>query len=147
MKKHKLNCYPEMKEAEFERLKESLKTGYRKGSPVVLYQGAVLDGWNRWRGCEELGIKPETQEFTGTDIEALDFVILTNNRRDMDSSVRAAVAVVNDELMEKVHKTVKKERVEKMAETKTGMKYKQEIHATINCYMKKLKTVTLLIKN
>jgi len=59
--------------------------------PVWLYDGQVLDGRHRSRACQELGIEPETREYTGDD--PLGFVVSLNlKRRHLSESQRAMVA-------------------------------------------------------
>ena len=58
---------------------------------IILYQGKVLDGRNRYRVCEMLGIEPETIVYPGDDPIGL---VLSQNlhRRHLDESQRAMVA-------------------------------------------------------
>jgi hypothetical protein len=49
--------------------------------PVMLYQGAVLDGRNRHNAAHEAEIDFQTTDFTGDDNAAIDFVISKNIRR------------------------------------------------------------------
>jgi N6-adenosine-specific RNA methylase IME4 len=93
MQKHKLNLYPEITGEAFERLKEKLAKGYDKTFPIILHEGAILDGWNRYRACKELGIEPATKEFHGTDEQAMEFVFKSNERRDLTASQRAVIAL------------------------------------------------------
>jgi len=58
---------------------------------IILYQGKVLDGRNRYRICEMLGIEPETIVYPGDD--PLGLVLSQNlHRRHLDASQRAMVA-------------------------------------------------------
>jgi hypothetical protein len=58
---------------------------------ITMYAGAVLDGRNRSRACDELGITPTTVQYTGTD--PIGFVIDKNiHRRHLDTSQRAMIA-------------------------------------------------------
>ena len=59
--------------------------------PITLLEGLILDGRNRYRACQALGIEPLTRELPGGD--PVKFVISLNiNRRHMDESQRAMVA-------------------------------------------------------
>lgn len=62
--------------------------------PIVLRaDGAVLDGRNRLRACEIAGVEPRFVEFSGSDEDALEFVVDTNStRRHLSKSQRALVA-------------------------------------------------------
>ena len=59
-------------------------------APVVLLDGRILDGRNRYRAAQELGIECPTVEFAGTD--PLAFVIAANlERRHLSTAQRAAI--------------------------------------------------------
>jgi len=77
-----------------------------------LYQGAILDGWNRQMICSELNIKPIYKNFSGNDSDALSFVIRSNNRRNLNSSQRACLAQDYDFLLEKIKKEAKERQIE-----------------------------------
>ena len=47
--------------------------------PIWLHDGMILDGRNRYRACMDLGLVPETQEYTGDDTHA--FVVSLNLHR------------------------------------------------------------------
>jgi ParB-like chromosome segregation protein Spo0J len=49
--------------------------------PIVLYQGAILDGRNRYRACLKAKVDPRFEEFEGDDAAALAFVISKNIHR------------------------------------------------------------------
>ena len=56
--------------------------------------GQLLDGRNRRRACQELGIPLKVEQFVGTDQAALTYVLSVNqHRRELSKSQRAAVAV------------------------------------------------------
>ncbi len=61
--------YPILEGAEYDDFKASIRS---KGQRVriVLFEGQILDGRNRYRACLELGIEPQTEVFTGTTEEA-----------------------------------------------------------------------------
>lgn len=92
MKFHRLARYfPLLNEEELDLLAESIrKNGQRE--PIVTYEGQILDGINRWRACQKLGIEPEYRELPeGTD--PLQYVVDMNiRRRHLDVSQRAMLA-------------------------------------------------------
>lgn len=118
MKKHKYNIFPEAKTEDFTRLLDDIRTnGFDPKQPVTIYEGEVLDGWNRTKACQELGIKPPTVIFTGTDAEAIAFVMRTNKRRNLNSGQWACIAADADDLLAVIREGVEKERREKQAAT------------------------------
>jgi len=82
--------FPPMGAEEFKETKASIEAnGLRH--PITLLDGKILDGWNRYRACDELGIKAETVEFTGPD--PLAFVLDENvRRRQLSESQKAMIA-------------------------------------------------------
>jgi N6-adenosine-specific RNA methylase IME4 len=117
LKKHKFNIFPEMNEDDKQRLVNDLsQNGYDQKQPIYTYQGGILDGWNRWVACSGLGISPAIREFTGSDSEALDFVMRTNKRRNLNSSQWAMIAVEAEDIMRVIAEAVERERLAKQKE-------------------------------
>jgi ParB-like chromosome segregation protein Spo0J len=113
MKKHKFNIFPEAKEEDFKELLEDIRTnGFDESMPIIIYQGDILDGWNRWRACEMLGIKPATIDFEHGDSEALAYTLRTNKRRNMPSGQKAALAVEAEAIMEELRKEAEQRKRE-----------------------------------
>jgi ParB-like chromosome segregation protein Spo0J len=118
MKRHKFNIYPDAKPEDFNELVESIKAnGFSKQFPITTYQGEILDGWHRWKACDQLGITPVIEKFTGSDMDAINFVLLTNRRRNLNSGQRACIAVEATEIIDAIAETVEAERRAKQAET------------------------------
>lgn len=111
MNKHKYNIFPEAKAEEYNRLLDDIKSnGYDKTQPITIYQGEIIDGWNRQRACNEIGIKPEYVTFAGTDGEAIAFVMRTNKRRNLNSGQWACIAAEADDLLAVIAKATEEER-------------------------------------
>lgn len=84
------NIFPLIKGPEFEGLKKDIKENGLI-DPVILYEGKILDGRNRYLACGEVGVKPDFTEFEGVD--PLSYVISLNlHRRHLNESQRAMVA-------------------------------------------------------
>lgn len=117
IKKHSLNIFPEMNQDDYQLLIGDIKeNGYDEDQPIVLYEGDILDGWNRYRACDELGIVFNTTIFDGSYNDALDFVLRTNKRRNLTSSQWATIAVEADDIFNRISERVEKERLKKQKE-------------------------------
>jgi hypothetical protein len=117
MKRHKFNIFPEAKTEDYERLKQDIEAnGYDSSQPIILYQGDILDGWNRQKACNELKEKPTYETFQGTDEEAIRYMMRTNKRRNLNSGQWACIAVEAEDLIEAIRKQVDKQRRTKQAE-------------------------------
>lgn len=81
---------PAMSDAEFQELRDDIEANGLRQS-ITLYEGKVLDGRHRARACEELGIEPETTNYTG-DSPATYVWSLNGVRRNLDASQRSMVA-------------------------------------------------------
>jgi ParB-like chromosome segregation protein Spo0J len=80
-----------MSETEFSTLVADIKeNGLRE--PIIVHDGQVLDGRNRYRACLQIGIEPITRPFDQRG-DPLAFVISKNlHRRHLDEAQRAMVA-------------------------------------------------------
>lgn len=122
IEKHSLNFYPEMNSEEKKDLRNNLETnGFNADFPIFLYQGKVLEGWNRYQICLELGIEPvfreKDEDFDHDDEKALEFVNQANLRRNLSSSQKAALAVEYEEIIEKIKVQTEESRRRKQSET------------------------------
>ena len=126
MKKHRFNVFPEAKEEDLARLTEDIRqSGFDAQQPVVLYQGDILDGWNRHLACKQLGVKYPTREFRGTDTEAIQFVLRSNKRRNLYSSQWACIAAEAEDLLKAISEQVEKTRREKQSASQAGLSDKK----------------------
>lgn len=75
---------------EYQALLDDIDTNGQR-EPIVLYEGKILDGRNRYRVSKDLLIEPCTEEFTGED--ALGYVLSLNlYRRQLTVAQRALIA-------------------------------------------------------
>lgn len=105
---HRLaNYFPAIENEEFDELVEDIKKNGQI-NPIIMYEGKILDGKNRYRVCQKLGIEPITKEYDGDD--PVGFVISINiHRRHLTESQRAMLATKMLPELEKQSK--EKERV------------------------------------
>ena len=84
------NIFPMMGKEELGELADDImQNGLRQ--PIVLYQGQILDGRNRYQACELAGIESDCTEYEGDD--PLGYVLSLNlHRRHLTASQRAALA-------------------------------------------------------
>jgi hypothetical protein len=81
--------FPRMSGAEFEALKTDIVANGQR-HPIIISDGMILDGGNRYRACIDAGIEPETQEFNGGSI--VSFVLSANlHRRHLTPGQQAAI--------------------------------------------------------
>jgi N6-adenosine-specific RNA methylase IME4 len=125
MQKHKFNIFPEMLAEDKQRLVSDLQAnGYDKKQPIYTYQGGILDGWNRYNACKELGITPVYTEFSGSETDAINFVMRTNKRRNLNSSQWATIAVDAEDILAAIRAAVESEaRLKISARENVGNQY------------------------
>jgi len=84
------NLFPLMEGEDFDDLVADIKAN-ELNEPIVLHEGMILDGRNRYRACQAAGVDPTFVPYRGNDPVA--FVISANiRRRHLDASQRAMVA-------------------------------------------------------
>jgi len=116
MKKHKYNIFPEASTDDFQLLLSDMEqNGYDKRFPIVLFEGEILDGWNRWKACKEFDVVPITEVFYGTKSDAINYTMRSNKRRNLSSSQWAAIAVKAEDIMAGIAEETERERREKQA--------------------------------
>lgn len=117
LRKHEFNVFPLMNEEEMASLLVSMESVGYTGEPILLYEGEILDGWNRYQAAMQLNIDAPMEDFVGTRMEALLESIRRNqDRRHMNPGQMACVAVCNEELAKVVGVAVDEEKRQKLAE-------------------------------
>lgn len=81
--------FPRMEGKEYESLKEDLKAN-GQAHPIILHQGMILDGGNRYRALIEIGAEPSFIDYEGDDPTG--FVLSCNlHRRHLAPGQSAAI--------------------------------------------------------
>jgi len=84
--------FPLMSAAEYRALVEDIRQ-HGQREPIVLYDGRILDGRNRWRACQELGVEPRFIDWNEDDGVPSVFVVSRNlHRRHLNEAQRAEIA-------------------------------------------------------
>jgi len=81
--------FPRLTGPEFESLKDDIReNGLRE--PIIIHDGMILDGGNRYRACLEIGIDPGVMKFGGGNL--VSYVISANlHRRHLTPGQQAAI--------------------------------------------------------
>ncbi|MFW9972964.1 MAG: ParB N-terminal domain-containing protein [Candidatus Odinarchaeota archaeon] len=111
---HELSSiFPLMEGEEFDDLVEDIKE-HGLLEPIVLYDGKILDGRNRYRACQKLKMPLKIRNLPA-DITPLDFVISENiKRRHLTIAQRSEVGLLLLEEEEKVaQERIKQMEIEK----------------------------------
>lgn len=118
--KHKFNFFPEIDSESFETLKQSIKKGFDTTlGKIILFEGKILDGWNRYKACIETDTTPVFSNFVGTEEEAFEFSIKANQeRRHLSKSQLATIAIEAEPIWKAIQKKVEEERVEKIRQSR-----------------------------
>jgi ParB-like nuclease family protein len=83
--------FPLMSDLEYQALKEDIRVRGQQ-QPIIVFEGKILDGRNRYRACEELGLAPQLEQFKGTAEEAKKFSVSANlMRRHLSKSQKAMI--------------------------------------------------------
>lgn len=84
------DCWPMIEPDKFGELCDDIAENGLLNS-IVLYEGKILDGRNRYKACVEAGVEPTFTEYEGDDPTG-HAISLNNMRRDLNPSQRAMVA-------------------------------------------------------
>ncbi len=86
------NLFPMLSEKELDDLGQDIRANGQVEA-IMLHQGMVLDGRNRYTACGKLGLKVRIEVFDGSEREALNHVCSKNlNRRHLNDNDRLRIA-------------------------------------------------------
>lgn len=81
--------FPRLNGGEFATLRDDIAANGLR-SPIVLHDGMILDGGNRYRACLEAKVEPKFETFNGGNL--VSFVLSANlHRRHMTAGQQAAI--------------------------------------------------------
>lgn len=90
---HTINkMLPSMCVEDYRRLKEGIELNGLK-NPILLHEGAILDGWHRYRICMDLGVTPRFENYEG-ESPLTECWTLNIARRQLKKTQLAALAVM-----------------------------------------------------
>lgn len=84
------NIFPMMTDRELSALAEDINQNGLQNK-IILHEGKILDGRNRFEACRMAGVTPEYEDFNGVD-PMRTIISLNLRRRHLDESQRAVVA-------------------------------------------------------
>lgn len=83
--------FPMMDDAAFEALAANIKA-HGQREPIIVHDGSILDGRNRYRACLHVGTQPEFMDWSGSG-DPIAFVVSMNlHRRHLNESQRQMIA-------------------------------------------------------
>ena len=86
------SIFPMMSADEYAALVEDMRRNGQRES-IWTYQGKIIDGRNRYRACQELGIEPRVREWDGNGSLVAFVVSLNLHRRHLNSSQRTVIGL------------------------------------------------------
>ena len=95
------DLFPMMNDDEYQALVGDMRA-YGQREPIWTLDDAIIDGRNRWRACQEIGIAPVTRTYQGdSSMGALVQFVLSLNlkRRHLTSSQKAVIALEVERLL------------------------------------------------
>lgn len=130
---------PKKKPDEIEELKNSLKKKGYVGSPILTWHGFIVDGHNRYKMCQELGIKIDLEKNVeelelgdfAKEIDAMDWM-LTHQLSSKNLSPGEKLAMM-DEFKEEVRIENEKKKLEGNSK---GGKSNKEVSLQLECDLK-----------
>jgi site-specific DNA-methyltransferase (adenine-specific) len=90
---------PRMTDEEYRDLVADMRA-HGQRVPIVVHDGAILDGRNRWQACRDIGIQPATEQWQSNGQSPVIWVLSMNvKRRHLTPSQKALIAADADALI------------------------------------------------
>lgn len=83
--------FPMMPGADLDALAADIQANGQR-EPIILHDGLILDGRNRYEACRMLGIEAETMDWAGRGDPAAFVISMNLHRRHLSESQRAMIA-------------------------------------------------------
>ena len=100
--KHPLNILPNCSKEDYRRLCGSIRRdGFDSKFPILLFEGKILDGWQRYRVCQEDDLEFPTIKFDGEKEEAVIFIRESNFRRNLTPDQIATFIIDSNGLLDR----------------------------------------------
>jgi len=99
MRWHPIACiFPMLSDDELSALADDIRA-HGQREPIVMFEGAVLDGRNRWLACKMAEVEPITKQFAGDKRAALAYVWSAGAmRRDLKPGQKSAANAEREKL-------------------------------------------------
>jgi len=97
---------PPLSKEEYKQLEENILQNRKCRNAIVLYDGSIVDGYNRFKICLEHGITFEVVEMDFPDRMAAKVWMLDNQlgRRNLNDAMRIEIAMLKEEVLRKIAK-------------------------------------------
>ena len=108
---------------DYQNLKSSISHGFdEKLGKIIIFNGCILDGWNRYKACLETNVQPVFEYFEGDEKQAFEYSLKANqDRRHLTKSQLAAIAIEAEPLWKAIQENVEKGRREKISKVRQGI--------------------------
>jgi N6-adenosine-specific RNA methylase IME4/ParB-like chromosome segregation protein Spo0J len=113
------NIFPLLQGAELQELTDDIQA-HGLIHPIMIFDGQILDGRNRYRACLAAGVEPEYTPFFGDEFDAISYVWSTNIHRRHLRSDQTAGCLKLKEMLEGSYEAELKERLEMEARERVG---------------------------
>jgi N6-adenosine-specific RNA methylase IME4 len=124
------DLFPLLTGDDFEALKADIKA-HGQRDPVVILDGAILDGRNRWRACEAIGVTPRTVPWDGEGSPTAYVLSVNLCRRHLTPTQKSFVAEAAEPLFAAEAKERQRKGREKVPHPEDTGKARDKAAATV----------------
>lgn len=113
------NIFPLLDGQEAASLANSIRENGQR-EHILLFEGKILDGRNRYIACQKYGVSPKTRDFNGSCIEALRLVWDLNFERRQLTKSQAACADAERSILQGVYEGIQEDARKRQAHGQTA---------------------------